>query len=106
MMAFKVRSKMVSDIPENFKNKYEEGGLECNDGEVSSQSHCMVCPAWVSVEKGWISPTSWTWWYSSGRCWMRGPSWRPKMSWGQHCTTPVRYDSEGAHKFVYTYLLM
>ena len=54
-MAFKVRSKMVSEIPENFKNKYGEEGLQCkycNQGEISSQSHCMVCPAWLPCREG------------------------------------------------------
>ena len=47
-MAFKVRSKMVSEIPENFKNKYTEETLKCvycDKGEISSQSHCISCPA-------------------------------------------------------------
>ena len=54
-MAFKVRAKMISEIPENFKNKYKEEGLKCvycNQGEISSQSHCMVCPAWGKCREG------------------------------------------------------
>ena len=54
-MAFKVRSKMVSEIPENFKNKYTEETLKCvycDKGEISSQSHCISCPAWEKCREG------------------------------------------------------
>ena len=49
-MAFKIRSKMVKEIPENFKNNYKEEGLicqYCTETKIMSQSHCMECSAWV-----------------------------------------------------------
>ena len=54
-MAFKIRSKMVEEIPENFKNKYKEEGLicqYCTETKIMSQSHCMECSAWVDQRKG------------------------------------------------------
>ena len=57
-MAFKVRCKMVPDIPCNFKNKYKRRGEQgilcsyCKEGEEFSQSHCMECPAWAEIRKG------------------------------------------------------
>ena len=57
-MAFKIRSKMVEEIPENFKNKYNKNGEEglicqyCTETKIMSQSHCMECSAWVEQRKG------------------------------------------------------
>ena len=56
-LAFRIRSKMVDKIPENFKNKFKNNpeGLICNhcsNREVLSQSHCLVCPAWVEFKEG------------------------------------------------------
>ena len=57
-MAFKVRSKMVADIPCNFKNKYKRKGEDgimcpyCKDGREFSQSHCLECPAWADIREG------------------------------------------------------
>ena len=57
-MAFKVRSKMVADIPGNFKNKYKRKGEDgircsyCTEGKEFSQSHCLECPAWADIREG------------------------------------------------------
>ena len=56
-LAFRIRSKMVKDIPENFKNKHKNDsqGLKCkycSSGEILSQSHCLVCPAWKELRQG------------------------------------------------------
>ena len=57
-MAFKVRSKMVADIPCNFKNKYKRKGEDgimcpyCKEGREFSQSHCLECPAWTDIREG------------------------------------------------------
>ena len=56
-LAFRIRSKMVKDIPENFKNKHKKDsqGLKCkycSSGEILSQSHCLVCPAWKELRQG------------------------------------------------------
>ena len=50
-LSFRIRSKMVDNIPANFKNKFKKNseGLickYCSSGEVLSQSHCLVCRAW------------------------------------------------------------
>ena len=46
-MKFKIRSKMLQNIPGNFKNKYKfkENGLKCNlcPNEMT-QNHCKICP--------------------------------------------------------------
>jgi hypothetical protein len=56
-MAFHVISKMVQEIPANFKEKYRknENGLKCKhcqEGQIMSQSHCLECPAWVQIREG------------------------------------------------------
>ena len=54
-MAFKVHSKMVADIPCNFKNKYKKEGLICSyctQGEEMEQGHCIKCPAWSELRQG------------------------------------------------------
>ena len=57
-MAFKVRCKMVPEIPCNFKNKYKRKGNDglicsyCKDGTEMSQSHCLECPAWAEMRQG------------------------------------------------------
>jgi hypothetical protein len=57
-MEFKVRCKMVPDIPCNFKNKYKRMGEDglifsyCKKGSEFSQSHCLDCPAWAEIRKG------------------------------------------------------
>ena len=54
-MAFRVRCKMVKDIPGNFKQKYKKEGLTCkycNRGNVMSQAHCYECSAWSGIRKG------------------------------------------------------
>ena len=52
-MAFKVRCMMVPVIPNNYKKN--ENGLicsYCHEGQVMSQSHCLVCPAWGEQREG------------------------------------------------------
>ena len=62
-MAFKIRCKMVEDIPANFKNKFrtkgrkDDDGLECKhlhcqDKVLHDQAHCLVCPAWEDIRQG------------------------------------------------------
>ena len=57
-MAFKIRCKMVPDIPGNFSSKYKKQGEEglvcnyCKEGEIMSQSHCLECPAWEELREG------------------------------------------------------
>ena len=57
-MAFKVRCKMVPDIPGNFSSKYKKQGEQglvctyCQEGEIMSQSHCLECPAWEDLREG------------------------------------------------------
>ena len=55
-MAFRIRCKMVADIPANFKNKYkrnEEGLLckYCDDKEVMNQAHCTECVKWNEIRR-------------------------------------------------------
>ena len=56
-MAFKVRSHMVQDIPGNFKEKFRKKGdglncKYCDESDVMTQSHCLVCPAWAELRVG------------------------------------------------------
>ena len=57
-MAFKVRSKMVADIPGNFKQKYKQKGADgllcpyCTERQEMDQAHCMRCSAWTELRKG------------------------------------------------------
>ena len=56
-MAFKIRCQMLEDIPGNFKNKWKgrEEKLqcqECNEEEILSQDHCVICPAWEDIREG------------------------------------------------------
>ena len=56
-MAFRVRCKMVPDIPANFSQKYrkKENGMTCQycqEGEIFDQSHCLRCPAWKDLREG------------------------------------------------------
>ena len=56
-LAFQIRSKMVKDIPANFKNKFKNDseGLKCKycaSNEILSQSHFLVCPAWKELRVG------------------------------------------------------
>ena len=57
-LAFRVRSKMVDEIPANFKNKFKSKGEDglicsyCDKGEIMSQSHCLECSAWVKLREG------------------------------------------------------
>jgi hypothetical protein len=47
-LKFKIRAKMVENVPGNFKNcyKYNETGLNCHNCLVElSQNHLSVCPA-------------------------------------------------------------
>ena len=54
-MAFMNRSKMVKEIPANFKNKYKEEDQlckYCQEKKLLNQSHCVVCPAWEKQREG------------------------------------------------------
>ena len=59
-MAFKIRTKMVSDIPANFKNKFrvKKGEdeclvcLYCDEGQLMDQAHCLQCVKWVDMREG------------------------------------------------------
>ena len=57
-MAFRVGSKMVKDIPGNFRNKYKQkgdDGLLCNycmENQEMDQAHCLHCPAWSELRTG------------------------------------------------------
>ena len=59
-MAFKIRSKMVTDIPANFKNKLkskkdDNKGLicgYCNEQEIMDQAHCIQCVKWMDLRDG------------------------------------------------------
>ena len=60
--AFQLRSQMLPDIPGNFKNKFRkkdcsdrDSGLVCkycDAGDIMTQSHCAVCPAWQKLRDG------------------------------------------------------
>ena len=53
---------MLPDIPGNFKNKFRkkdcsdrDSGLVCkycDAGDIMTQSHCAVCPAWQEMRDG------------------------------------------------------
>ena len=54
-MAFKIRSKMIKEIPANFKNKYKEEDQVCkycDENKLLNQSHCVLCPAWEQQREG------------------------------------------------------
>ena len=57
-MAFKVRTKMLTEIPANVKNKFKKKGDDglvctyCKQGKEMSQSHCLECPAWDKLRVG------------------------------------------------------
>ena len=58
-MAFRIRCEMVNDIKGNFKDKYRKKGGEealkcddCNQDQVQTQSHCLVCPHWEELRIG------------------------------------------------------
>ena len=59
-LAFKIRTQMVAEIPGNYKNKFRVKGtvkeglvcMECQEGEIMSQSHCLTCTAWVELREG------------------------------------------------------
>ena len=59
-MAFKIRTKMVTDIPANFKNKFrlrkgcDEGlvCVYCEEGRLMDQAHCLECDRWKDMRSG------------------------------------------------------
>ena len=54
-MAFKIRSKMVEEIPANFKRMYKEEDQWCKfcqEQKLLDQSHCLECPAWEQLREG------------------------------------------------------
>ena len=54
-MKFRIRTKMLEKIPENFKNKYrnQEKGLQCNMcPDEMTQNHCKMCPGRKILREG------------------------------------------------------
>jgi hypothetical protein len=54
-MKFKIRAKMVENVPGNFKNRfrYNETGLNCSSCKVEmTQAHCTLCPARAEMRVG------------------------------------------------------
>ena len=57
-LAFRIRSKMVADIPGNYKNKYKHKGDDglictyCTEKQEMDQAHCLHCPAWSELRAG------------------------------------------------------
>ena len=54
-MKFKIRTKMVENVPGNFKNrfKYSETGLNCSSCKIEmTQDHCALCPARAELRAG------------------------------------------------------
>ena len=55
-LAFRIRTKIVSQIPGNFKNMYKntENGLNCShcSEPVMAQSHCISCPGMAELRDG------------------------------------------------------
>jgi hypothetical protein len=62
-MAFRICTKMLNDIPANFKNKYKvnkgdqddkEGLLcdYCDEDSVMDQAHCLQCEKWTDLRMG------------------------------------------------------
>ena len=58
-LSFRIRCRMVQDIPGNFKSKYSMNGrkmdgLICSHcpGDILSQNHCLICPAWAQLRQG------------------------------------------------------
>ena len=53
-LAYRVRTKMVTDIKQNFKNSHK-GGLQCDwcdSGEEESQCHVTQCTGWEEKRRG------------------------------------------------------
>ena len=54
-MKFKIRTKMVENVPANFKNRYcyTEMGLNCVHCNIElSQNHLALCPERASMREG------------------------------------------------------
>ena len=62
-MAFRIWTKMLNNIPANFKNKYKvnkgdqedkEGLLcdNCDEDSVMDQAHCLQCEKWMALRIG------------------------------------------------------
>ena len=59
---FKIRSKMVENIPGNFKNKYRRGKKSCDqdeglicphcwNGQQLMQMHLLLCSEWTDIRE-------------------------------------------------------
>ena len=53
-MSFRIRTQMLDEIPDNFKNKFknDKEKLKCNhcaSNQIMTQSHCMDCSAWADI---------------------------------------------------------
>ena len=57
-MAFKVRSKMVANIPGNYRSKFKQKGEDgllcqyCTERQEMDQAHCLRCSAWAELRTG------------------------------------------------------
>ena len=47
-MAFRIKTEIVKEIPDNFENKYRVKGTE-NESLICPECHCLVYPAWMEV---------------------------------------------------------
>ena len=55
-LAFRVRTKLVKNIPGNFKNMYKNNkeGMKCShcSEDILTQSHCVICPGMGELRDG------------------------------------------------------
>ena len=55
-IAFRIRTKLIINIPGNFKNMFQNNpeGLKCShcDETMMTQSHCVICPGLASLRDG------------------------------------------------------
>ena len=55
-LAFRIRTKMVEQIPGNYKNVYKKNkdGLKCShcQEEIMTQIHCTSCPGMDELREG------------------------------------------------------
>ena len=55
-LAFRIRTKLVKNIPGNFKNMYKNNkeGLKCTQcsEDILTQSHCIICPGMGELRDG------------------------------------------------------
>ena len=55
-LAFRIRTKLVKNVPGNFKNMYKNNkeGLKCShcSEDILTQSHCVICPGMGELRDG------------------------------------------------------